>query len=33
VTGQTMTLTQNQQGKWVYRFTPQQQQQSNAAGR
>jgi hypothetical protein len=33
VTGQTMTLTQNQQGKWVYRLAPQQPQQSNAAGR
>lgn len=33
VTGQTMTLIQNQQGKWVYRAAPQQPQQSNAAGR
>jgi hypothetical protein len=33
VTGQTMTLTQNQQGKWVYRLAPQQPQQSNAPGR
>jgi hypothetical protein len=33
VTGQTMTLIQNQQGKWVYRLAPQQTQQSNAAGR
>ena len=33
VTGQTMTLIQNQQGKWVYRLAPQQPQQSNAAGR
>lgn len=32
VTGQTMTLTQNQQGKWVYRLAPQ-QQSSNATGR
>jgi hypothetical protein len=33
VTGQPMTLIQNQQGKWVYRLAPQQPQQSNAAGR
>jgi hypothetical protein len=33
VTGQTMTLIQNQQGKWVYRLAPQQTQQSNAPGR
>jgi hypothetical protein len=33
VTGQTMTLIQNQQGKWVYRLAPQQPQQPNASGR
>ena len=33
VTGQTMQLIQNQQGRWVYRMATQQQSQPNVTGR